>query len=39
MIKKFDCVQKNIQYDQKNLNAVKILFELADGTGISLEFV
>ena len=37
MIKKFDCVQKNIEHAQKNLNMVKIIFELADGIGIDFQ--
>ena len=36
MIKKFDCVYK-IEHAQKELNAVKIIFELADGTGMSFN--
>ena len=33
MINKFDCVQKMLNMLKKNLNTVKIIFELADGIG------
>ena len=36
IIKKFDCLQKILNMLKKNLKAVKIFFELADGIGITL---
>jgi hypothetical protein len=34
MTKKFDFVQKILNHAEKNLNVLKIIFELAEGIGI-----
>ena len=39
MIKKFDCLQNNIEHAQRKLNVVKIFFELADGIGTNFPFI